>query len=396
MTTHTVSSDPVDFPLFEGGPLSKATNVLRLTGMEPRDVRRKILVAVLVTWVPLVVLAALEGHAIGPSWRQSVLLDPGMYARFLVALPLLILATPGFRRCVQGIVSHFLDAELVKEPERPSYIASINALLRWRDSWIATVALVTLAFGDAVLFRTGSVAAMPDSWRVLVSSGHRNLSLAGWWLIVVSEPIYDLAMLQLLYRLALWWRFLWRTSRLDLHLNAAHPDGAGGLAFLSLVLPAFRLPVFAIATSVAGGLANVMLWTGAVFASFSHAIAAFVALLVILTTGPLLFFRRQLGRAKLRAVLSCGALAGRQLRAFEKKWLGANPPAPEEVLQAPDFCAVGGFNPMVATIHKMSPLPFWPKQLVPLILAALLPFLPVAAIEIPLKEILMQIWKLVK
>jgi hypothetical protein len=33
---------------------------------------------------------------------------------------------------------------------------------------------------------------------------------------------------------------------------------------------------------------------------------------------------------------------------------------------------------------------------VPLIVAALLPFLPVAAIEIPLQEILRQVWKLVK
>jgi hypothetical protein len=44
----------------------------------------------------------------------------------------------------------------------------------------------------------------------------------------------------------------------------------------------------------------------------------------------------------------------------------------------------------------MKMLPFLPKQLVPLVVAALLPFLPVAAIEIPLKEILSQIWKLVK
>jgi len=33
---------------------------------------------------------------------------------------------------------------------------------------------------------------------------------------------------------------------------------------------------------------------------------------------------------------------------------------------------------------------------VPLVAAALLPFLPVAAIEIPLPETLMQVWKLMK
>ena len=112
-------------------------------------------------------------------------------------------------------------------------------------------------------FGTVSVTEVPDSWRVTGTSGHRSLSLAGWWLVAFCEPLYRLIMLQLLYRLALWWLFLWKTSRLHLHLNAAHPDGAGGLAFLGMVLPAVRLPVLAIAVSVAGGLANLKLRTTA-------------------------------------------------------------------------------------------------------------------------------------
>jgi hypothetical protein len=89
-------------------------------------------------------------------------------------------------------------------------------------------------------------------------------------------------------------------------------------------------------------------------------------------------------------------LAGRQLRAFEEKWLGATPPAPGEMLQAPDFSAVADFNPTVTAIQKMDTLPFRPKQLLPLVIAALLPFLPVAAIEIPLQEILVQVLKMLK
>ena len=107
---------------------------MRLAGTEPCQVRRKILVAVLASWVPLVVLAALQGHAIGPTWRESMLLDAALYARFLVALPLLILATPGFRRRFQTVVRHFLNAELVKEPEQGSFFATLSATLRWRDS----------------------------------------------------------------------------------------------------------------------------------------------------------------------------------------------------------------------------------------------------------------------
>ena len=384
------------FPLFEGGPFFKLQTALHLAGTERRHLWRKVIVAVSLTWVPLVVLAAIQGQAIGPNWRGSMLLDPGMHARFLVALPLFHLATPGFRRGFQTVVHHFLDAELVKPAERESFLANITSILRWRDSWLAAVVLVALAFAGALPFGTSAMADMPISWRVAGPVGHHSLSLAGWWLVAVSEPLYDLTMLQFFYRLALWWRFLWRTSRLDLCLNAAHPDGAGGLAFLSMTLPLFRLPLFAIAASAAGALANLMLWTGASFASFRYSIAAVTAVLLALMVGPLVFFKPQLGKAKQRAVLGCGNLAGRQLRAFEEKWLGANAPAPEEMLHAPDFSAVGDFNPTVTAMQKMNTLPFWPKQLVPLVVAALLPFLPVAAMEIPLAEILAKVWKLVK
>ena len=395
--TETMSNTAsTHFPLFDDGPFAKVQTSLRLAGTEKRHVRRRLIFAVLATWVTLAVLAAVQGRAIGPTWRESMLLDVGMYARYLVTLPLLILATPVFRRKLQTIVYHFLDAELVKEGERESFFANITAMLRWRDSLVAAVVLAVLAGTSALTYSTVSVAEMPNSWRVAGTAGQRSLSLAGWWLVVVCQPLYEIAMLQLLYRLALWWRFLWKTSRLNLHLNAAHPDGAGGLAFLGLVLPAFQLPVFAIAVSGAGALANHILWTGVSFESFRYAIFAFAAGLVALSAGPFIFFKGQLGNAKQRAVLTCGTLAGRQLRAFDEKWLGVSLPAAEEMLRAPDFSAVSDLRPTVTAIHKMNTLPFWLKQLVPLVVVALLPFLPVATIQTPFKEILLQIMKMVK
>ena len=181
---------PTHFPLFEDGPFARLQAAVRLAGTEQRHVRRRLIFAVLATWVPLAVLAAVQGRAIGPSWRESMLLDVGMYARYLVALPLLILATPGCRRKLQAIVHHFLDAELVKEPERESFFANITAMLRWRDSVVVAVVLVALAVANAVTFGAVSVAELPDSWRVVGTAGHRSLSLAGWWLVAVCEPLY--------------------------------------------------------------------------------------------------------------------------------------------------------------------------------------------------------------
>jgi hypothetical protein len=384
------------FPLFENGPFDPLQASLQLAGTEQRQVRRRILVAVLFTWVPLVVLAAAQGCAIGPNWRQSMLLDPAMYARFLVAMPLLILATSGVRRKLQVIVCHFEAAGLVKEQDRQLFIGSIAGVLRWRDSLIAAVVIAALAIAKSATVGIFSVAEMQESWRVLGAEGHRSLSLAGWWEIAVCDTLYDIMVLQFLYRLALLWGFFWKTSRLDLRLNAAHPDGAGGLAFLGMMFPAFRLPIFAIAASSAGTVANLMLHTNASFADFRIAIGAFAASLVMVVAGPLLFFNGQLRRAKDRAVLACGALAGHQLQRFDEKWLGGSPPDAGEMLRTSDFSAVGDLNLVVMNVRKVNTLPFWWKQLVPLVIAALLPFLPVAAIEVPVKEILLRVLKMVR
>ena len=386
------------FPLFEGGPFAKLLKPLRLAGEEHRHVRRRLGFAVLTTWVALAVLAAAQGLAIGPSWRKSMLLDAAMYARYLVALPLLILATPGLRRKLETIVHHFVEAGLVKEREKETFFANINEMLRWRDSVAAAIVIVAWAVVKAVIFGFGtiSLADIADTWRVVETAGHRALSLAGWWQVAFCEPLYEIAMLQLLYRLALWWRFLWKTSRLELQLKAAHPDGAGGLAFLGMGLPAFQLSAFAVAASVAGTLANLILWMGASFASFKYAIVVVVGALVGLMAGPLVFFTRQLGSVKQRAVFSCGTLAIRQLRAFEEKWLGTSPLGAEEMLQDADFSAVRDFNATVTAVQNMKTLPFKLKELIQLAVASSLPFLPVAAIEIPLKDILLQVFKLLK
>ena len=391
-------SNPVEvqFPLFEEGPFSRVQAHLRLTGIEQRQIRRRIIVAVLLTWVPLFVLAAVQGRALGPNWRQSMLLDAAMYARYLVAIPLLILATPMVRRKLRTIVCHFQAAGLVKEQDRQLFLANIAAVLRWRNSLLAALLILVLAIGKSVAVGIFSVSEMAESWRVVGTEGHRSLSLAGWWQVAVCDTLYDIMVLQLLYRLALLWRFYWKTSRLDLCLNAAHPDGAGGLAFLSMMLPAFRLPLFAISASAAGALANLMLYMSASFADFRIPVGAFAAGLVAITTGPLLFFNGQLRTTKGRASLASGALAGRQLKAFEEKWLGQSPAEAQEMLQAPDFSAVGDLTMTVKAIGKMNTLPFSWRQLAPLVVAALLPFVPVACIEVPVKEVLLRVLKLVK
>ena len=55
-------------------------------------VRRRVILLPLLAWLPLLVLSALEGQALGGHVAVPFLLDVEAHARFLVALPLLIVA----------------------------------------------------------------------------------------------------------------------------------------------------------------------------------------------------------------------------------------------------------------------------------------------------------------
>ena len=81
-----------DFSLVLGGPLFQLFRRLHLTGNALELVRRRIAVLALVAWVPLLVLSIIDGKAAGSAVKVPFLYDIDVHVRFLVALPLLIVA----------------------------------------------------------------------------------------------------------------------------------------------------------------------------------------------------------------------------------------------------------------------------------------------------------------
>ena len=358
-----------ELQLFESGPLWRRGASVPLSG--------RIAIAVLLTWGPMAVLAGFRG----PFFR-----DAGMYARFLVAIPILILGSKACGDRLRLIAGHFVESGVVPEPQRERFDGIVASRMRLADSMLSEFVLLVLVGLWAVLFVKVALPSLPATWRTIGSEGNRSLSPSGWWLALVAEPIYDFLVLRLLYRVALWWSFLARISRLPLRLNASHPDGAGGIGFLHLSLAPFAVPVLALSASMAGALANVLIWTGRSIRAYEYEVLAFVVFVVALFAGPLVFFVGRLAEARRRGTLSYGSLSGEQFRQFEEKWLPARRSA--DLLGASDFSAVIDLHSTVAEGHRMRNLPFQTRDLVPLILCALAPFLPLLAQKIPMEEVL--------
>lgn len=77
-------------PIFElGGPAYRLMQRIGIIKGRGLSIGRRTVAFIALAWAPLLLLATLEGHAIGPTPRSSFLLDFATYVRFFMAVPLI-------------------------------------------------------------------------------------------------------------------------------------------------------------------------------------------------------------------------------------------------------------------------------------------------------------------
>jgi hypothetical protein len=380
--------------LFDGGPPHRLQGSLGLVKPnEPRMVWR-IVLAVLIGWVPLAMLAAAQDLALGTDRTRALLLDFAVYARLLIAVPLFIIAEPVCFSRLGRTVRHFLDAGLVPEADRARFDAVVASTRRLRDAIGVELASVLLAYAAiGALMRYVPSAVIPV-WHRSGGSGSLAFSAAGWWHALVSLPLLLVLFFGWLWRLFLWGRFLWCMSRLDLRLIPAHPDHAGGLQFVGYSLRAFSLLGLALGAIGAGMVANRVVHAGASPTAYIHFVVALVVCVVVLVSGPLLVFTAKLFYAKWRGTFEYGALALSEGQQFERKWLNRAGSIDASVLEAPDFSATTDLYQVVSNVYSMGVIPIDLRNLILLMLATLLPFAPVALIAVPFDVVLTKLSEL--
>lgn len=384
----------LDRDLFEGGPplgLQRALRLLR-SSTEHRTVRR-VLIAVLFAWAPLAVLATIREYISGFPATHAFLTDAAVHARFLIAVPMFIVAEGDILPRFGKIACHFLSSGLVCEQDVPRYSSAIESTKRLLNSRVVEVLAFLIAYAIVVaLLLTLPLEGLP-AWQLDTSSAVRY-SAAGLWHILVSLPLLITLLLGWIWRVTLWGRFLFIMSTLDLRLIPAHPDQCGGLRFVSTSLRRFRFLALAIASIVAGSEMSVLVRTGQPLFGFRYSSIAVIVLVVILAVGPLVVFARNLRAAKGRGIFEYGSLGSDVGFEFEQKWLDQPGKLDTSVLKVDDFSTMTDLYQVVRNVYEMKDLPFGWTSLNPLIFWAALPFVPVALMAVPLKEIVTSLVKL--
>jgi hypothetical protein len=335
-------------------------------------------IAVAISWVPPALLSALRGGTVFLSY----LTDYASQSRFLIIVPLLMLAAPDVHRRVTR-VEQYLE-QFVQESQLSTFKASWASFNRVGNSTIVKVSVLLLTYAFAIWMGrnlSSEGVEIVDWWRG--SGGFRWFSPAGTWALFVSYPILLFLTLLWLWRQLLWTRFMWATARLDLRLVAAHPDGLGGIGFVESALRGQQAFSFCLGAALAGAVANRMFHHGQKLTSFADVAAVLVAAVLLICVAPYFAFTPALLHMRREGLLKYGGFARAAGEQFEQKWLNRPESLNQDVLMVMDFSAMQDLYGVVSNVNKVSALPVSRLDLYGLFAAAFVPAIPVVIGSVP-------------
>jgi hypothetical protein len=343
--------------------------------------------------VPLALLSLAQGHFLG-GVRLFFLHDIETHVRFLVSLPVLILAEVIVRERIWPVLRNFVERQVVTPEELPKFYAAINSATRIHNSVVAEIVLLVLVFTAGTWIWRLQIVPDVASWYAHSQGGRVHLTIAGYWLAFVSVPLFQFILLRWYVRYLIWFWFVLRVSHLHLHLPALHPDGVGGLGFLGESSLAFAPLLFAHSALLAGQIASRILYTGGTLRASELTIVGYAVFSIVAAVAPLLLFTTKLIRAKLRGLEKYGAFASSYVMDFDQKWLQGKV-NDEPAMGSGDIQSLADLGNSFSAARGMRPVPIATDEIVLLLVITIAPFLPLLLTIMPLDELLTQAFKFV-
>ena len=377
-----VSGPTRDFSLI-GGPLHRLGGRLGLVRAGGETVLLGLAIAAFL-WLVWFVLKLVDG-ASGAFFSWTFV---GGHVRILVAIPMFFvcetLANPRMAVFGQGLVR----MGIMPDAALPAMQAEIERLARWRDSWLAEGACLIVA----LLMLAAPREVIPGSTAAYTPGFAGADTLAGQWYLVVCLTVVRFLLLRWLLHLVLWYRFLVFVARQDLRLVAIHPDGAAGLGYLELVQARLMLLAFAMSAILAASFAEDILAGRMAFEATFLGVAVILAVYAVLFLGPLLVFAPKLEACRARASSHYKEFAQGYVRGFEEKWLAGTAPS-KTLLGTADLQSLADLANSVNIVRDMRVVPISKQLVQKLLVAAVVPMLPLVLLKYPVAELIGVVFK---
>jgi hypothetical protein len=364
-------------------PLMRLARSLHLAPSQGFRAPARAAMVALVSWLPIAIWAAVTGRLGALTFSEGVVRHIELHVRCLIALPLLVLSEPIADRVIGAIVGNFPTSGLIPPVDQPAFDRVIASAKRLRDSRLAWGLIAAF-----VVVITVGAAGRPLDPGLTATAG---VGFGRNWATFVVRPLFLLMLLAWIWRLVLTWILFARIGRLDLQLVPSHPDRVGGLGFVQLQPAAFSLVVFTLSGVVCASVAQQIVEQHLHLASFQGPLVALVVLLVVFFLCPLTAFGARLRHTRMRGRFQYGTLAGRHVRGLHMRWVEGKTVEDDAILDAPEIGPAADVATLYELATRMRALPLSLQPLMAVVLPAVLPLLPVATLEIPLKEILSKV-----
>lgn len=350
---------------------------------------RRALGLALLTWLPIAAWALATGRVgAADDAGESLLRHYGVHVRCLLVIPLLILGEPMLHRAARAAAAR-LAATATAPEARAAFDAAGRALARLRDATLPWV----LLFGAAVAWSLADDPLAHGDTIVWAVAADGRFGFGGWWFAYVVRPLFLALLLAWLWRIVLLSLWLWRVGRIDLQLVPTHPDRAGGVAIIEKLPGAFALVSLALSAMLASRWAHEVLHHGASIAAYRHAVIVFVVIWSLLLLLPLLAFAPALGRTRRQAIAAYSTLIGRQGALVHRRWIEGREVPAEPILDAPEIGPVADAAAMYDAVAKMRRVAIGKVSIAGIVVPLALPLLAVAALQVPLKDLLLKLAK---
>jgi hypothetical protein len=339
-------------------------------------------------WVPLALLTLIEGTFSGPGWVFSR--DVGAYVRFLLVGPVLVAVGPAVDRRLARTIAHVRFSMLVPPERREAFDAFLVRQRALRLGPGSDAGMLAASYALTLIALLALMGALDQRW---ISPDGRSLTLAGWWCVLVTLPLFFHAMLRWLWRFVIWTAILVRLVTLPLRVLGTHPDCVGGLDPLTRAHHLLLFVPAGVAAMVCGNLANQVLHRGATLEALRTVEGLLVVILAILHLGPLLIFTPALLTARRRASSRYGAVAANHALYLDgeiQKALTASEPS-QGRLDGDLLESEANLAQSFGTITSMRSSLVTRSSLALFALAALGPLLPLELVEVPARQLLQRL-----
>ena len=353
------------------------------------SIGRRIGIAVLITWVPIILFALLQGKLFDHT--DPLMRHFGVHSRCLIAIPLLIVAEGLAQTFMPMIVGEFVKSGLVRQEQIPAFRQATENAKRLLSSTLAFAVIVGVAVLVAVFAITHIREIHEANWAMEQGKDLASLGLAGWWFLLVSRPIFSILLGAWLWRVVCLFVFFHSVSKLDLDLAPTHADKVGGLGFLEEAVVIFVPVVLASSTVLASNWAHNVIYHGVDVMSLKHLAIFYVLLVLGIFLSPWLAFMPKLKKFRRQSNFHYGALMTKYGQLVDRRWIKGETLQNDELLSAPEIGPVADITSLFKVVEEIRTIPLRKKAIVQLVVAALLPLIPVFAIGMPIKELLKQL-----